>query len=142
MTMANGTNGAVHQGGNFDAPRFEGVVRPYTDADVAKLQGSLKIEHTLAKEGAKKLWVRSGPLYLAVVMFALPSVCQQNGHAPHPRMVRLENACMADDALKRVVPALAVAAAQRAVRALPGRHDRQPGHAAGTTLFYPTNRLC
>lgn len=44
---------------NIDAPRFEGVTRPYTEADVAKLQGSMKIEYTLANEGAKKLWVRS-----------------------------------------------------------------------------------
>ena len=61
MPIANGTNGNAHQGNNdlnIDAPRFEGVVRPYSDADVAKLQGSLKIEHTLANEGAKKLWVR------------------------------------------------------------------------------------
>jgi isocitrate lyase len=41
-----------------EAPRFEGVVRPYSDEDVKKLQGSLKIEHTLALEGSKKLWVR------------------------------------------------------------------------------------
>lgn len=44
---------------NIDAPRFEGVIRPYTEADVAKLQGSMKIEYTLANEGAKKLWVCS-----------------------------------------------------------------------------------
>ena len=43
---------------NIDAPRFEGIIRPYTEADVAKLQGSMKIEYTLANEGAKKLWVR------------------------------------------------------------------------------------
>jgi isocitrate lyase len=61
MTAANGTNGPVHQGNglNIDAPRFEGVTRPYTPADVAKLQGSMKIEYTLANEGAKKLWVRT-----------------------------------------------------------------------------------
>lgn len=42
-----------------EAPRFEGVVRPYSQEDVKKLQGSLKIEHTLALEGSKKLWVRA-----------------------------------------------------------------------------------
>ena len=31
--------------------RYDGVVRPYTDADVAKLQGSLKIEYSLAQVG-------------------------------------------------------------------------------------------
>ena len=41
----------------IEAPRFEGVTRPYTEKDVAMLQGSMKIEYTLANEGAKKLWV-------------------------------------------------------------------------------------
>jgi isocitrate lyase len=39
-----------------EAPRFEGITRPYTEADVKRLQGSLQIEHTLALEGSKKLW--------------------------------------------------------------------------------------
>jgi isocitrate lyase len=47
----------VANGRNVDAPRFEGVTRPYSIEDVKKLQGSLKIEHTLANEGSKKLWV-------------------------------------------------------------------------------------
>jgi len=41
----------------IEATRFEGVTRPYTEKDVAMLQGSMKIEYTLANEGAKKLWV-------------------------------------------------------------------------------------
>lgn len=45
-------------GSAIEAPRFEGVVRPYSQEDVKRLQGSLKIEHTLALEGSKKLWVR------------------------------------------------------------------------------------
>lgn len=36
--------------------RFEGIQRPYTAADVAKLRGSLPVEHTLARRGALKLW--------------------------------------------------------------------------------------
>ncbi|GAB4821621.1 hypothetical protein N2152v2_008667 [Parachlorella kessleri] len=39
-----------------DAARFEGVTRPYTEQDVARLRGSVAIEHTLAKIGAEKLW--------------------------------------------------------------------------------------
>jgi len=38
------------------AGRFEGIERPYTPADVAKLRGSLPVEHTLARRGALKLW--------------------------------------------------------------------------------------
>ena len=37
-------------------PRWKGVKRGYTAADVVRLRGSLKIEHTLAKAGAEKLW--------------------------------------------------------------------------------------
>ncbi|MES3024225.1 MAG: isocitrate lyase [Pseudomonadota bacterium] len=37
-------------------PRWKGVVRNYTAADVVRLRGSLVIEHTLAKRGAEKLW--------------------------------------------------------------------------------------
>jgi isocitrate lyase len=36
--------------------RFEGITRPYTPADVEKLRGSIKVEHTLAKLGAERLW--------------------------------------------------------------------------------------
>ena len=36
--------------------RWQGVVRPYGAEDVNKLQGSLKVEHTLAKVGAERLW--------------------------------------------------------------------------------------
>lgn len=36
--------------------RFNGIIRPYSDADVKKLRGSLKIEYTLADRGARKLW--------------------------------------------------------------------------------------
>lgn len=37
-------------------PRWEGVERPYSPEDVTKLRGTIQIEHTLAKLGAKKLW--------------------------------------------------------------------------------------
>jgi malate synthase A len=36
--------------------RWHGIVRPYTATDVKKLQGSFKIEHTLADRGARRLW--------------------------------------------------------------------------------------
>lgn len=36
--------------------RFDGIIRNYSEADVRKLQGSLKIEHTLANVGSQKLW--------------------------------------------------------------------------------------
>jgi isocitrate lyase len=36
--------------------RFEGIVRPYTPAEVARLRGSVPIEHSLARRGANRLW--------------------------------------------------------------------------------------
>ncbi len=37
-------------------PRWKGIKRGYTAADVVRLRGSMAIEHTLAKTGAQKLW--------------------------------------------------------------------------------------
>jgi len=37
-------------------PRWKGIQRGYSAADVVRLRGSLQIEHTLAKRGAEKLW--------------------------------------------------------------------------------------
>ncbi len=37
-------------------PRWKGIKRGYTAADVVRLRGSFPIEHTLARRGAEKLW--------------------------------------------------------------------------------------
>ncbi|HET9820380.1 MAG TPA: isocitrate lyase [Burkholderiaceae bacterium] len=37
-------------------PRWKGIKRGYSAADVVRLRGSLPIEHTLAKRGAERLW--------------------------------------------------------------------------------------
>lgn len=37
-------------------PRWKGIQRGYSAADVVRLRGSVPIEHTLAKRGAEKLW--------------------------------------------------------------------------------------
>lgn len=36
--------------------RWKGIARTYTPEDVARLAGSLQVRHTLAEEGARKLW--------------------------------------------------------------------------------------
>ena len=36
--------------------RFQGITRPYSHQQVQKLKGTLKIEHTLAQHGARRLW--------------------------------------------------------------------------------------
>ncbi|NUP09000.1 MAG: isocitrate lyase [Polyangiaceae bacterium] len=38
------------------AERWHGIVRPYTKAEVERLRGSVKIEYSLARLGAERLW--------------------------------------------------------------------------------------
>src|ERR1035437_5115634 len=37
-------------------PRWKGIKRTYSAADVVRLRGSFPIEYTLARRGAEKLW--------------------------------------------------------------------------------------
>ncbi len=37
-------------------PRWKGIKRNYTAADVVRLRGSLKVENTIARRGAEQLW--------------------------------------------------------------------------------------
>jgi len=41
---------------SFNDTRFAGIVRPYKKADVERLRGTVHVEHTLAKLGARRLW--------------------------------------------------------------------------------------
>ncbi len=43
-------------GDTFSDSRWEGVTRPYSSKDVERLRGSLKVEHTIANVGARRLW--------------------------------------------------------------------------------------
>ncbi|MBK6691727.1 MAG: isocitrate lyase [Myxococcales bacterium] len=36
--------------------RFAGILRPYTPGDVQRLRGSMRVSHTLAEVGARRLW--------------------------------------------------------------------------------------
>jgi isocitrate lyase len=36
--------------------RFDGIDRPYTIAEVERLRGSVRVEHSLARRGAERLW--------------------------------------------------------------------------------------
>src|SRR5436309_2968592 len=57
---ANG-NGKVTLG--WSGERWDGIERPYGPEAVARLRGSVQIEHTLARLGAERLWdlLRSEP---------------------------------------------------------------------------------
>jgi isocitrate lyase len=41
---------------SWKAERWQGIERPYTAAEVVRLRGSVRIEHTLARMGAERLW--------------------------------------------------------------------------------------
>src|SRR3954462_2184407 len=58
---------ALAQTWNQDS-RWTGVFRPYTPEDVARLAGTVEIEHTLAKNGARRLWrLLEGEDYVAAL---------------------------------------------------------------------------
>src|SRR3984957_19549090 len=40
----------------FFTDRWDGIERPYDQETVSRLRGSLRIEHTLATRGARRLW--------------------------------------------------------------------------------------
>jgi len=59
MTAAgNGTspNGDAHLVDWATSPRWRGIERPYTAEDVERLRGPVRVEHTLARLGAERLW--------------------------------------------------------------------------------------
>jgi isocitrate lyase len=45
-----------HVEDRLHARRFDGIARPYAKADVERLRGSVRVEHTLAQMGARRLW--------------------------------------------------------------------------------------
>jgi isocitrate lyase len=52
----------------WESDRWEGIERPYSAEDVARLRGSVRIEYTLARVGAERLWelMRSEPYVKAL----------------------------------------------------------------------------
>ena len=57
----NGHNGFAAVAGDLQVrwdleERWQGIQRPYSPQDVLSLRGSLKIEHTVARAGAERLW--------------------------------------------------------------------------------------
>jgi isocitrate lyase len=52
----NGKSDAAEMSNALHARRFEGITRPYSAQDVERLRGSIKVEYTLARMGATRLW--------------------------------------------------------------------------------------
>ena len=42
--------------GSAFSNRWDGITRPYSAADVERLRGTMRVEHTLARKGAERLW--------------------------------------------------------------------------------------
>ncbi|MBV9147682.1 MAG: isocitrate lyase, partial [Acidobacteria bacterium] len=42
--------------GHAKSNRWEGITRPYSSEDVERLRGTVRIEYSLARAGAEKLW--------------------------------------------------------------------------------------
>ena len=55
MATNNGKGEGLQQQWNID-PRWAGIKRPYSEGDVMRLRGSFRIEHTVARLGAERLW--------------------------------------------------------------------------------------
>src|ERR1700737_6268 len=51
-SMSNGFSSAT----TWDSPRWDGIIRTYDAKDVARLRGTVRVEHSLARAGADKLW--------------------------------------------------------------------------------------
>ncbi len=72
-----GNDGAWASGGagqaadDFRHARWRGITRSYTEGDVARLRGTIRIEHTLASRGAHRLWRALEELPLVAAMGAL-----------------------------------------------------------------------
>ena len=47
---------AMQPKNNLVNRRWDGIRRDFTDADVQRLRGSVRVEHTLARRGAERLW--------------------------------------------------------------------------------------
>jgi isocitrate lyase len=56
-TQKNGAKAGKHRVSKRRSnARFDGIERPYSDADIERLRGTIQIEHTVARRGAEKLW--------------------------------------------------------------------------------------
>jgi len=56
-TQKNGAKAGKHRVSKRRSnARFDGIERPYSDADIERLRGTIQIERTVARRGAEKLW--------------------------------------------------------------------------------------
>ena len=71
-------------------PRWKGVKRGYSAADVVRLRGSMPIEHTLAKRGAEKLWEKVNGGAKKGYVNAFGAICKTMGEIDGMLRKRIE----------------------------------------------------
>ena len=56
---------------SYDLKRFAGIKRDYTEEEVERLRGSIKIEYSLCKNQSQKLWklLNSEPYVNTLVLY-------------------------------------------------------------------------
>ncbi|KAL0024303.1 hypothetical protein WJX79_005818 [Trebouxia sp. C0005] len=79
---------------NIPAGRFDGQLRPYSQADVEKLRGSVKIEHTLAQNG----WQVAADANAAAQVYPDQSLYPANSVPAHVK--RINNALQRGDQIE------------------------------------------
>jgi isocitrate lyase len=145
------------------ANRWEGVTRPFSPEDVARLRGSVRIEHTLADRGARRLWdLLQGPGYVHALGALTGNQAVQQVRAGL-KAIYLSGWQVAADANlagqtypdQSLYPANSVPAMVRRInqalqradqvehsesRAGEGSHDNGTGHAAATDSAKPPVR--
>jgi isocitrate lyase len=55
-TAVDGEETGVETNGRVATERWDGIERPYSQVDVERLRGRFRVEHTLARLGAERLW--------------------------------------------------------------------------------------
>jgi isocitrate lyase len=56
LRFVSDSNGSTGNAEKWAAERWRGIERPYDQEDVDRLRGSIKLEYTLARLGAERLW--------------------------------------------------------------------------------------
>jgi hypothetical protein len=63
-------------------PRWAGIQRDYTAEDVVRLRGSVRVEHSLARQGAERLWELLGKRDYVNALGALTRSTFRVGRSP------------------------------------------------------------
>ena len=60
---------------SYDLKRFAGIKRDYSDEEVERLRGSIKIEYSMCKNQSQKLWKLLNTEAVSYTHLTLPTIC-------------------------------------------------------------------